>query len=525
MKVILSGFNIDVETIKELKAFIQRVAEQLDEPFFNSLDPKNKKYTLQVLQQEAVLLWKRDNLTPETLSAAYARISRNPKPVNELREIARQEVDLARKSNQNIIFGLGHSSVAEHAVFNFDILGVSRYAVETVEHFRLASYTEKSQRYILFEDDFVVPEEIRGTPLEQEYIALIREQNKSYYQLYDLLRPYFLEKFRDLAAEQKNQRMLDGLAKEDARYVISLATQTQLGMTVNARTLENMIIKSLSHSLAEVREYGQRLYNEVREFTPSIIKYTKPTAYLKEKDSDLKSYLSLLSIKSKPERKTKEEVTLIDFPVEADEKILASILFRLGDLGYKKSLAKIRKLDPEQKVQFYKKVFVNINSWDSVLREFEFVQLTFELVISGSAFGQLKRHRMTNIISQEYHPGLGHTIPESIKETGQENILKKIAEKSDFLYQKINKISSPAAVYILTNSHRRRVLFKINLRELYHFTRLREDAHAQWDIRQIASKMAAEVRKKMPLACMLLGGKDLFQEKYQNIFSNQSTKN
>lgn len=521
MKVILSGFNLDIETIKELKAFIQQVAERLDEPFFNSIDPKNKKHTMQSLQQEAVKLWKRDNLTPETLSAAYARISRNPMLVNELREIARQEVDLARKSNQNIIFGLGHGSVAEHAVFNFDILGVSRYAVETVEHFRLASYTEKSQRYILFEDDFVIPEEIKGTPLEKEYLALIKEQNLTYNQLYDTLKPYFFAKFKDLAVEQKQQRMLNGLAKEDARYVISLATQTQLGMTVNARTLENMIVKSLGHSLAEVREYGQRLFNEVRELTPSIIKYTKPTTYLKEKDCDLKDFLSALPVESKPGSLLQKDVSLVDFPAEADDKILATILFRMGDSGYKKSIKTIKSLSPEQKINFYKKVFFNINSWDGVLREFEFVHLTFEMVISASAFGQLKRHRMANIISQRYNPELGYTIPESIKETGQEIILKRMIDKTNLLYWKIEKLSSPAASYILTNSHRRRVLFKINLRELYHFSRLREDTHAQWDIRQIAQKMTSEIREKMPLASMLIGGKDKFSETYQSIFSNK----
>ncbi len=82
------------------------------------------------------------------MAAAYARISRNPRPVNELRRIARSEVEKARASNRNIVFEMGHSSIAEHAVFNLDILGVSRLLVEEIEKFRLASYTEKSQRYV-----------------------------------------------------------------------------------------------------------------------------------------------------------------------------------------------------------------------------------------------------------------------------------------------------------------------------------------------------------------------------------------
>jgi thymidylate synthase ThyX len=116
----------------------------------------------------------RDQVTPEILSAAYARISRSKKNVTELRAEARDEVAQARKSNETIIFEMGHSSVAEHAVFNFDIVGISRYLVETIQRSRLASFTEKSQRYVTLQGDFVMPQEIAGTPLEAEFNQLIQ---------------------------------------------------------------------------------------------------------------------------------------------------------------------------------------------------------------------------------------------------------------------------------------------------------------------------------------------------------------
>ena len=96
MNILLAGYNLDYDLIRKLK----------------------EKSGLQ------------QDLTPETISAAYARISRNPKPVNELRELARDEVEKARSSNRNIVFEMGHSSVAEHAVFNIDVIGVSRLLVE-----------------------------------------------------------------------------------------------------------------------------------------------------------------------------------------------------------------------------------------------------------------------------------------------------------------------------------------------------------------------------------------------------------
>lgn len=520
MKLYLAGFNLDINTIEELKDFSKQVSENLDPASFSKTDPRSQKNIITNLYKHAKSIIERDNFTPETLSAAYARISRNSKPVNELREIARKEVDRARKSNQNIIFGLGHNSIAEHATFNFDILEVSRYAIETIEHFRLASYTEKSQRYILFKDDFVVPMEIKGTSLEKEFRYIINQQNSTYLKLYKLLLPYVFDKFRTEAKDPKKHKSLEGLAKEDARYIISLATQSQMSMTVNARTLENIIVKCNSHPLSEIREYGKKLYDCTKNYTPSIVKYVNPTSYLIHKSNDLYNFINKNIYKpNKINTEDDVDVKLVNYhPKNADDWLLATILFRFGNMNHKSALNHIKNLSHKEKLSYYKEIFKYIKSWDSVLREFEFIYFTFQLVVSASNYAQLKRHRMTNIISQLYDIDLGITIPESIVETNNEWDFKNIIEKTNDLYNKIKQINPIVAPYILTNAHKRRVLFKINIRELYHFSRLREDQHAQWDIRNTAVKMSAEVKKIMPLAGVLLSGKDQFDITYQKYF-------
>lgn len=70
----------------------------------------------------------KDQLTPETISAAYARISRSSASIHELRNIAIHEVEKSRATNKRVVFDMGHTSIAEHAVLNFDISGISRLA-------------------------------------------------------------------------------------------------------------------------------------------------------------------------------------------------------------------------------------------------------------------------------------------------------------------------------------------------------------------------------------------------------------
>ena len=76
------------------------------------------------------------HITPESISAGYARISRSPKSATELREEASREISKARKSNETIVFGIGHHSVAEHPCINLDVIGISRLALEALESHR-----------------------------------------------------------------------------------------------------------------------------------------------------------------------------------------------------------------------------------------------------------------------------------------------------------------------------------------------------------------------------------------------------
>ena len=105
----------------------------------------------------------------------------------------------------------------------------------------------------------------------------------------------------------------------------------------------------------------------------------------------------------------------------------------------------------------------------------ENVDLQFELILSASCFAQLKRHRMSTIIAQDYNPQLGVTVPPSIKAIGQQKDFMEIMRHTKNTYEQNQKKAPIAAAYVLTNAHRKRVLMKFNAREIYHLARLRSD--------------------------------------------------
>ena len=130
MKILLAGLNIDHTILMNGMNALKVVHTYLRQK--PGISTKTGLSREQLTSRCSTLL-KADNLTPETLSAAYARTSRDPRPINLLREESRFWISKARRSNRRIVFGMGHASIAEHAVFNIDIIGVSRLIAEYIQ--------------------------------------------------------------------------------------------------------------------------------------------------------------------------------------------------------------------------------------------------------------------------------------------------------------------------------------------------------------------------------------------------------
>jgi thymidylate synthase ThyX len=448
--------------------------------------------------------------TPETISAAYARISRDPAPVDELRSKALEDVAKARKSNEQIVFGMGHASVAEHAVFNFDILGVSRLAIEAIEHARLCSYTEKSQRYTRLGEEFVVPQEVVEAGLETPFRDMMALQHNAYSRILDGLKEHMLIQSPDATKEER--KAFEGRAKEDARYVTSLSVTGQLGMTCNARNLEYMIRRLLLHPLHEVKLIGASLYAEARNIVPSLLRHLEPTREQLEALTELRS-LALETENLGEGLRGPEcwDVKLLKWDQDADTSVMAALLHAHTGTDLETCQRMWRHMEPGQGDRLYRAVFGSLQEWDAPPRAFELARFRFELVVSASCFAQLKRHRMATILPQAYDIHLGHTVPSLIPEAGLQSVFDEAMASSRRMLDELeDRRMRDVMPYALTQAHRRRVIVEMNARELYHFSRLRQDGHAQWDIRAIANRMVAMAKRACPLTMALACGKDGF---------------
>jgi len=121
----------------------------------------------------------------------------------------------------------GHHSVFEHIYFTFKIEGISRACSHQLVRHRQASYTQRSQRYCNEDQfDYVTPASV------YDYSVVMEDIAQAYKELIDV-----------------------GVPKEDARFLLPNACETELYMSCNLRELIHIANERLcSRAQWEIRE-------------------------------------------------------------------------------------------------------------------------------------------------------------------------------------------------------------------------------------------------------------------------------
>jgi len=442
--------------------------------------------------------------TPEVISAAYARISRSSKSVDALRAEAKGEVAKARASNQSIIFGMGHASVAEHAVFNIDLIGISRHLTEAVQRSRLASFTEKSQRYVTFNRDYVVPAELDAHPnLKTSYIDLCDRLFAEYKATLEALKAHIAAQEPDLT-----QRELDGRAKEDARYILPLATRTQMGMTINARSLETLLRRLSADPAREAMQLRDLLLDKVLAITPSLVRYTQKGSFT---GRIAPGALPGMAFSARQVPENNPPVRLISLTPNAEDQILAAILFEQGYAEPDATQKWLADLDDSIKAGMWDSLYRGIDPWQKLPRAFECSEANFLLRMSECCWGQFKRHRSATLLrcpTAGASPDL--IIPPAVSAIGREQVWRALHAETISWANSVPAPLKHIRPYLHLNATVMNVSVRMNLRELHHFVRLRSDLHAQWEIRALSDAMADLVKPLAPNATRYLCGKSQF---------------
>lgn len=149
----------------------------------------------------------------------------------------------------------GHESILEHASASFEII-CSRSCLAQITRHRLASYSVESMRYVKQDDrDVIVPPSVMNADISTRAFAwkALGASDKAYFALCDA-----------------------GIPKEDARYYLSIGSETRLLVTMNFRSWRHFInVRCDKAAQWEIRGIAYEILNALCEEASSVFEDLK----------------------------------------------------------------------------------------------------------------------------------------------------------------------------------------------------------------------------------------------------------
>jgi len=215
---------------------------------------------------------------PEKLAATAAKLCYSSSDISSLRDgLTEDKIG----SFIDMLVSIGHESIMEHVSFTFGIEGISRACSHQLVRHRIASYSQKSQRYVNENDfDFVTPPAISEIPeAKAEYDRVIAEITGSYSKIADMLTEkhkagFIAEGLDEKTAASKARK----LANEDARFLLPNACETKIVVTMNVRSLFNFFRhRCCNRAQWEIRAVANEMLRLCLQVAPHLFAKAGPS--------------------------------------------------------------------------------------------------------------------------------------------------------------------------------------------------------------------------------------------------------
>jgi len=281
------------------------------------------------------------------------------------------------------------------------------------------------------------------------------------------------------------------------RGYLPAATLTNVGIFGAGQAFEYLLSKLYSHELAEAKELAGAMHGELNQLIPSFVKRAQANEYLIGAAAAAKA--SALGALSTDPAAANEPVALIDYDRNAEEKIIAAILYphardslqQLRQIAARMSAGERRKILEEH---FAKRR----HRRDKPGRAFENVYYTFDIVGNLGLYRDLHRHRILTQERQEFTTVHGYDTSPELEEAGFKLDFDRCMARAAELYEAIHRELPCEAQYVVPFAYKIRWYMKMNLREAVHLCELRTMPQGHPDYRFIAQEMWRRIQEVYP---------------------------
>lgn len=458
------------------------------------------------------------NLPEVVKGALFARYSRSSKSlrrlfldefVGDLDISGDHSVDAtvglerAEQLYERVFFEYGDDSVAQLGGVHLACEQASNLLTKVLERGRLMSYLEQSTRYIAYDARlggryrFYRDPTILASRFGTRYVGDMDRIFDDYSAVIDAVTTHVRVTVpRDPRDSDFVYRMATrAKALDAARGMLPAASLSNVGIYGSGQAFEALLLRMRTHPLPEARDYADLMLHELRKVIPSFLRRVD----LPDRGGAWSDYLADTRVRSRAvtqrlfgdvEPDPVDEVTLVDWDPDAEDKLLAAICYPHADLPESQLLDRVRKLGADDRVALLKAyVGERTNRRHRPGRAFERFGYRFDVLSDYGAFRDLQRHRMLTIEWQRLTPRHGYNRPALIDEAGVADRFDEAVERSRALYDALVETYPEQAAYAVSMAYRLRYVMQFNAREAMHLLELRSGPQGHPAYRRVALEM------------------------------------
>jgi thymidylate synthase ThyX len=452
----------------------------------------------------------------------------------------------ARAFYDRVLVGYGDDSVAQLGGAHLACENISNVAAKLLEDARIGiAPLEKSTRYVRFDQKdaagnylFYREPKIMASRHRDDYLAVMNMLFETYSKQ---MEPMLECVARSLPIEQVEVRdpatgkaLTYADAKEDERLrrwaetayratvrahacdvlrsYLPAATLTNVGMFGVGQAFEYLISKFLSHPLTEAQELAAAMNGGLSQLIPSFIKRAQRNEYL-----SATAAIARAAAKAAPEApaaESGEPVVLADYDRNAEEKVVAAILYPHGRHPLQQLRQIVARMSTEDRRKILQEFFdKRRHRRDKLGRAFENVYYTFDILGNLGLYRDLHRHRILTQERQDFTTVHGYDAPREIEEAGFKSEFDECMKRAADLYDRVYADLPNEAQYVVPFAYKIRWYIKMNLREALHMCELRTMPQGHPDYRFICQEMWRKIQEIHP--ALAEAGKFIDWRKYR----------
>ncbi|MBI5035847.1 FAD-dependent thymidylate synthase [Candidatus Micrarchaeota archaeon] len=410
----------------------------------------------------------------------------------------------AEEFYDRVLVGFGDDSVAELGGAHIACENISNIATKTIQDARLGiSPLEKSTRYVPFHEKkngkyAYYREQVLMAQDASAYEKACDALFDTYASLQEPLNKYVQDRFpKGDASDRAYASAVKAKVFDLLRGLLPASTLTNTGLYGNGRSFEYLLTRMYASPLQESSCLASQMQEELSKVIPSFVKRSDDKYGKATQDFLRKTTENISSLQVCPSTQT-EEVVLVEYDENAEDKIVAAILYEASNADLASIKKHVSTLSQEQKQQILDAYCGHRqNRRHKPGRAFENAQYTFSIQANYGAFRDLHRHRILTQVRQPLGTAHGFDLPTEIIDAGAEDKFVGAINQAKEAYD-VFKENPLQAQYVVPMAFKMQWYFTLNLREAFHLIELRAGVQGHADYRRVAQKMFHEIQRVHP---------------------------